>query len=192
MPDETRDASQGALPEKGQPSEGKNGSTSTGTPKTYTEEEVKAITEKTRSDALAEAGRKYKPLEEERTQKLKQLEEQESQLKEREASLAEKEKACGEKIRKAEQTEFESSLAAIAGKYENGDAQVLRDFASDFKTSDPGPIEKYAARIWKQKTPSNTVLTIDSGMTKGGGIDISKLSGDQKVELGLKKSKEKK
>jgi hypothetical protein len=29
-------------------------------------------------------------------------------------------------------------------------------------------------------------------MTKGGGIDISKLSGDQKVELGLKKSKEKK
>ncbi len=65
MPDETRNASQGAPQNAGQPSGGKDGSTSKSAPRTYTEEEVKVLTERVRRDALAEAGRQSRPIEDE-------------------------------------------------------------------------------------------------------------------------------
>jgi hypothetical protein len=65
MPDETKKGIQDTLPEKRLPSEAPQPGTSKTTPRTYTEQERQAGIEKTRSDSLAEAGRKYTPLEDE-------------------------------------------------------------------------------------------------------------------------------
>jgi superfamily II RNA helicase len=84
--DETKKTDQGAPQNAGQPSAGKDGSTSKA-PKTYTEEEVKVLTEKVRSDTLAEAGRKYKPVEDENATLKSQLANNQALIKDTEAKI---------------------------------------------------------------------------------------------------------
>ena len=88
---ETNAAGKDALPgaTQGQPSEGKDGSTSKPeTTRTYTETEHQAAITKARSDALAEAGRKYKPVEEENATLKSQLATNQSSIKDTRGQIA--------------------------------------------------------------------------------------------------------
>ncbi len=85
--DETKNASQGAPQNAGQPSGGKDGSTSKPAPRTHTEDEVKVLTEKVRSDALAEAGRRSRPIEDENAALKSQLATNQTLIKDTEAKM---------------------------------------------------------------------------------------------------------
>jgi hypothetical protein len=164
--DESKNAVKDAPQATGQPSESKEGSTSTGATKTHTDADIqKAI-----SDALAKAGREAKALEA-REQKLKDIETREKALIQQEeaaqkardeaeltAILDDPDKLSvyqyrkkvkeAEEVLKTEKAKFEAEKAShqeeltFARKVKR--STVMGEIAGEFKDSDPEELEKMA------------------------------------------------
>jgi hypothetical protein len=166
LKDETNKTNQGTPPEKGQPPEGQEGSTSI-TARTYTEEEYK----KAVSDALAKAGRDAKSLELRET-KLKDIETREQALKARE-----------------EESRNNADIDTITENYQDGDPDKLKALSKKLNLMTKEQIEAAAEIIFSKKTGDIGQKTegfkADSGMTKGGAVDYSRMKPEEKFRLGL-------
>jgi hypothetical protein len=165
--------------DKGIASSGDKGSTST--PRTYTEKEHTEAIEKIKSDILAEAGRKYKPIEEQNTLLTTQLQGNQNSIKSYETKIAKlneqiesitkdsgdaqklaaklKELEILEKtykdaepdIQEAKKYKYESLAKKIAEDYEGADADKLIRLSEQLKDRTETAIRTVAEMIWKKK-----------------------------------------
>jgi hypothetical protein len=184
------------------------------TPKTFTESDIK----KAVSDALAKAGREAKALETAKADIAKReadirKAEQDRELAELEAvkdkpdelSILQRKQKLAADIRahnaeverqrqewdmhQAELTElkaakYELSINGVADK--NGvSADLLKAKAIELGITDPAGIEKLAAIMPKKVAVPN----VDSGKTMGGGVDTSNMSPRELITRGLKNNK---
>lgn len=195
------------LPEGGQPSGGK-GKTSTKTPKTYTEAEF----QKAHSDREAEAGRRRKAEGEIKTLK-EQMADLQRQNDERElAGIGEDNPEAKASLQLKKQLrdanarlrQMESDLEIEREKSKKSEAyerlEKAREFISGYENLDPHDLvdipeerwEAFAKRYGKPKgetPPEEEGYKPDSGVTSGGGLDLNKLSPEEKIYVGVQRQK---
>lgn len=138
-----------------------------------------------------------------------------------ERTAKEKEVAAEERVRAAEadrakyagtvnyglNVAFESSGHKVADEYEGADGEKLIVVCDEFgikaeadAKGEPdfeqleGKMRKVADVLWAKKSTKATTepILVDSGVTSGGGVDISKLSSEEKITEGLRRNAKKK
>jgi len=93
-------------------------------------------------------------------------------------------------IEEARATKREIDIFDIAQEYEGGDAVKLKKLCDTFKATSKEQIREAAENLWEKKGKQTTQQKVkhDSGMTIGG-TGYSDLSPDEKIRVGLEKSK---
>ena len=168
----------------------KSGQTSQETPKTYSHDEHTKALEKARSDALAEAGRKYKPLEDENVIYKATVSNLNTRIADAEATLAEltskdpekadvkklidslneqkrkftaQELTYGERIKKMEEAEFSVSATMIAAEFEQNDPEKLIRLCKRANATTEDAMREVAADMGWTKKPTTTQAPASSG-----------------------------
>jgi len=198
--DETKKPTQDVSPAKETPSGGKPGTTSKEEPLTYTQEQAQKMV----NDALSQAGRDAKSLEQKANDikareeairakeeaeeaakiealkddpdKLAEYQERQSVKKEREQLERDKAEHAAE-IQAARETQKEVTIWQVASD-KSIDPVRLKKLSEKFGIEGKEKLEELADEIGSGKT--NQQIEVDSGVTTGGGKD---LSGKSPIEL---------
>jgi len=198
--DETKKPTQDISPDKETSSGGKPGTTSKEEPQTYTQEQAQKMV----NDALSQAGRDAKTLEQkandiktreeairakeeaeeaakiealkDNPDKLAEYQERQSVKKEREQLERDKAEHAAE-IQAARETQKEVTIWQVASA-KSIDPVRLKKLSEKFGIEGKEKLEELADEIGSGKT--NQQIEVDSGVTTGGGKD---LSGKSPIEL---------
>jgi hypothetical protein len=198
--DETKKTTQDISPDKETSSGGKTGTTSKEEPQTYTQEQAQKMV----NDALSQAGRDAKTLEQKANDiktreeairakeeaeeaakiealkndpdKLAEYQERQSVKKEREQLERDKAEHAAE-IQAARETQKEVTIWQVASA-KSIDPVRLKKLSEKFGIEGKEKLEELADEIGSGKT--NQQIEVDSGVTTGGGKD---LSGKSPIEL---------
>ena len=115
---------------------------------------------------------------------------------EKEAARTERQEHAGE-VSEARALKLVQSVIEVAEEFEDGNAEKLKSLCEDRIEASGKPmsrddVEKLASKLWNKKIKpedKEPALINDSGMTSGGGLDLSKLSARELFVLGQKKKK---
>ncbi len=120
--------------------------------------------------------------------KLNEVDEKEKTLK-ADRDVLEAEKAThSENIKLAKDTLREVSIWQIAGEFDGGNPEKLKELVEKLNVSDDEQIRVIATTLWAKKEEKEPFKPF-SGVTSGGGEDLSKLSPDEKLRKGFQKLK---
>lgn len=105
------------------------------------------------------------------------------QLAEREAILAARDKAISEKYSRVEEDEREAAKMELLGQYDGITIEKINTLAEGVKDFDA--LKKTVSALFTRK--QGDTLVLDSGRTNGGGIDLSKLSDEERFGKAINK-----
>ena len=95
-------------------------------------------------------------------------------------------------VSEAQAMKFEADVFEVAEEYEGGNPERLKLLAEKAGKTKHEDIQGLADVLWTKKAKpegSEPAIIEDSGVTSGGGVDLSKLSGRELLILGQKKKK---